>query len=154
MGALFFVAIVPAVLICCGRMAGLPLFIQCPRTHEILVSLAAIPTGIFFLAWSVTAQWRIGQGTPAPIAPTQKLIVEGPYKLCRNPVELGAILYYLGLGTLLDSLATGLACLAISFLFGSAYHKFVEEKELVLRFGEQYLDYKASTPFLIPRFWK
>ena len=31
------------------------------------------------------------------------------------------------------------------------YDKFVEEQEMVLRFGEEYLEYKRRTPFIIPR---
>ena len=30
------------------------------------------------------------------------------------------------------------------------YIKLVEEKELALRFGQEYLDYKKDTPFIIP----
>jgi protein-S-isoprenylcysteine O-methyltransferase Ste14 len=31
-----------------------------------------------------------------------------------------------------------------------AYIKLIEEKELELRFGKEYLDYKKDTPFIIP----
>jgi protein-S-isoprenylcysteine O-methyltransferase Ste14 len=34
------------------------------------------------------------------------------------------------------------------------YIKRIEEKEMELRFGQDYLAYKQQTPFLIPRFWK
>ena len=33
------------------------------------------------------------------------------------------------------------------------YLKFFEERELELRFGESYMDYKQRVPFLIPR-WR
>ena len=33
------------------------------------------------------------------------------------------------------------------------YIKRVEEKEMEIRFGQDYLAYKQRTPFLIPRFW-
>jgi protein-S-isoprenylcysteine O-methyltransferase Ste14 len=96
--------------------------------------------------------WFVGEGTPAPTAPTQRLVVEGPYKLCRNPMKLGAISYYLGLGTLFHSLTTGLICFFVGLIIGTLYHKLVEEKELLIRFGEDYEKYKRSTPFLMPRF--
>jgi protein-S-isoprenylcysteine O-methyltransferase Ste14 len=34
------------------------------------------------------------------------------------------------------------------------YIKRVEEAEMEIRFGQEYLNYKKQTPFLIPRFWK
>ena len=36
--------------------------------------------------WLSSYLWFIGKGTPSPAAPTQKLVIIGPYKLCRNPV--------------------------------------------------------------------
>jgi protein-S-isoprenylcysteine O-methyltransferase Ste14 len=46
----------------------------------------------------------------------------------------------------------------VVLLFGTLllllYVKGIEEKELPQRFGEEYLEYKRRTPFLIPRFWK
>jgi len=32
-----------------------------------------------------------------------------------------------------------------------AYIRFIEEKELEVRFGQDYVDYKRTTPFLLPR---
>ncbi len=39
----------------------------------------------------------------------------------------------------------------LGFIIGSSYHKFIEEKELMLRFGDDYKNYKENTPFLIPK---
>ncbi|MBD3265994.1 hypothetical protein GF373_04935 [bacterium] len=116
----------------------------------MLLAWFFLGVGIFFLSWAVYAQWAIGQGTPAPVAPTKQLIVEGPYKLSRNPIQLGIILYYLGLGTISDGLASGLIAFFIGFLVGITYHKLIEEKELLLRFGDEYKEYKKKTPFLFP----
>ena len=121
------------------------------KSLELIVSIAAIVLGIFFVAWSTLTLARIGRGTPVPFVPTQKLIVSGPYKFCRNPIQLGAMLYYFGLGTLFGSIKIGLLMLLFGFVIGTCYHKFVEEKELLLRFGPEYEEYKARTPFLLPR---
>lgn len=68
---------------------------------------------------------------------------------------MGVVLYYLGVGTLLESFTVGLLCFLLALVGGSLYHKFVEEKELLMRFGEKYKRYKEKTPFLIPRFpWR
>jgi protein-S-isoprenylcysteine O-methyltransferase Ste14 len=118
---------------------------------QIAFSLAAICFGLFIVAWSTLTQARIGGGTPVPLVPTQRLIVSGPYKLCRNPLQLGVMIYYLGLGTLLGSIKIGAVMLVLTFIFGTCYHKFIEEKELLLRFGPEYEEYKARTPFLLPK---
>ncbi len=84
---------------------------------------------------------------------TQTLIVQRPYSYCRNPMALGTILLYLGVAVTIGSIsAVGLVLIGAAALL--AYIKAVEEKEMVLRFGNSYLEYKKQTPFLIPRFWK
>jgi len=103
------------------------------------------------LRWSTLTLARIGKGIPIPLVPTQKLIVSGPYKLCRNQLQLGVMVYYPGLGTLWGSVKIGAVMLVLTFMFGTCYHKFVEEKELLLRFGPEYEEYKARTPFLLPK---
>ncbi len=39
----------------------------------------------------------------------------------------------------------------LGFIVGSCYHKLIEEKELTLRFGDDYQRYKENTLFLIPK---
>ena len=119
---------------------------------KIPLAVAALCLGLFWLIWSTYSQLAIGKGTPAPNAPTQKLVIVGPYKYTRNPIEFGALCYYLGFGMLLGTLFHGIVCLLLGFIVGSSYHKFVEEQELVLRFGKDYEEYRKQTPFLIPRF--
>ncbi len=154
LGSILFLFIVPWVLLVLGKNLSTNIAIDCPRTLEVIVSIVFIVLGLIVLLWSVVSQWSVGRGTPAPIAPTQILIVAGPFKLCRNPIQLGSMLYYLGVGTFFDSLCTGLICFFITFVFGSLYHKFVEEKELLLRFGDDYRKYREETPFLIPKILK
>ncbi len=148
-GGLFLVA-VPGALLWVGVYLEpfLP-FSWSPWAVAFSVAVC-LPAGLAWLLWSVLVQWRVGQGTPALTAPTIRLVTCGPYALCRNPIELGAVLYYLGLGALLISLNRGIICAAVAVVAGSAYHKLIEERELLERFGEEYVRYKHRTPFLIP----
>lgn len=106
--------------------------------------------GFVFAAWAVLTQYRIGLGTPSPLMPTRRLVVEGPFAFCRNPMTFGAFFYYLGVSLLAGSPA---AVIVTVFLFSMLllYIKRVEEKELELRFGEDYRAYRERTSFIIPR---
>ncbi len=117
----------------------------------ILGWMLILPSWLFGM-WSIYSQFTIGRGTPVPLMATQKLIIQPPYTYCRNPMALGAIGTYLGVGILFRSIgAVILVLLFASWLI--LYIKLVEEKEMHSRFGQDYLAYKQQTSFLIPRFW-
>ena len=110
--------------------------------------LLAIP-GLLLALWTIFAQFTRAQGTPSPTMATQKLLVRGPFAICRNPMALGTILFYLGIAVLVgSSFAMGLVVLFTAVLL--TYIKLVEEKELEVRFGADYAKYKQNTPFLLP----
>ncbi len=68
-------------------------------------------------------------------------------------MNLGALLYFLGIGVWVGSpSALGLTLVFTVLLV--AYLKGIEEPELAARFGEEYLKYKRRTPFLFPRLRK
>ena len=106
--------------------------------------------GAFFALWSIYVQIDRGRGTPLPLMPTQELLTRGPFAYCRNPMTLGTILAYLGLGIL----AGTVACCALVLALGAGllfYLKRFEEGELAERFGDPYLKYMREVPFIIPR---
>ena len=152
-GSVVFLAILPACLLIFARILAPYRPSVSPRVIEIILATASIAGGLLLIAWAAFAQWTIGHGTPAQTAPTQTLVTTGPYALCRNPIELGAVIYYFGTGTLFGSLFHGMVCCLLGLLVGSAYHSKIEEQELERRFGVAYVAYRQRTPFLIPRFW-
>ena len=152
-GAICFLVFLPFFFLVGNHLDKL-IQLRYPRLFEISISCVTILIGLFFLLWATSVQWHIGKGTPAPTAPTQTLVVVGPYKLCRNPIELGAIFYYTGVGTLFGTLTVGIICGMLGLIIGTFYHKLIEEKELALRFGQDYLAYKKQVPFLFPTLHK
>ncbi|MBM4347523.1 MAG: hypothetical protein FJ107_05250 [Deltaproteobacteria bacterium] len=58
--------------------------------------LSLIIIGWLFANWTVKVQFSSGRGTPIPLMATQRLVVKGPYALCRNPMTLGTALFYTG----------------------------------------------------------
>ena len=87
----------------------------------------------------------MGQGTLAPWEPTQKLIVEGPYRYCRNPMISGVFFMITGEGLMLFS-STILAWAVGFFIINTMYFIFVEERSMMQRFGSDYLKYKKNVP--------
>ena len=125
-----------------------------PTPNTGLRWLAWILIGIGIAIYLHTAFWGFalrGQGMPAPIAPTQKLVVEGLHRYIRNPMYVGVMLVVWGQALLYWSRA--LAEYA-AFLW-LAFHVFVllyEEPTLRRTFGEQYEAYRRRVPRWIPRF--
>ena len=127
----------------------LPAIAEVPFNFYIGVPLSVI--GLYIGMWAVMTQLIIGKGTPVPTMPTQKLVIVPPYTYSRNPMGFGYGIMFFGLGIIFNSISYVLFSI-IFFALLLCYYKFVEEKELVTRFGNEYLEYKNRTPFLIPSF--
>lgn len=106
--------------------------------------------GFFFALWSIYDQFARASGTPLPILPTQKLLIDGPFRYCRNPMTLGTVAAYLGIAVYARTI-TGIGIVLLFGLLLILYLKLLEEKELTERFGEAYLAYKREVPFIIPK---
>ena len=118
---------------------------------NVIMGLLLVTVGWFFASWSVYTQHRIGRGTPVPVVPTRRLITSGPYKYCRNPMAFGTLLLYIGLSLIFNSISAIFILVALVLVPLLLFIKIVEEKELEIRFGHEYTEYKEKTPFLIPR---
>ncbi len=151
---ILFLGILPFILIfLCPRLDrlwGIPSFSSGWLT--VLPGVVLIAGGALLAWWTIYVQFTIGRGTPVPVMATQKLIIQPPYSYCRNPMVLGTILAYLGVAVLVGSLSgLGLVILGTALLL--TYVRLLEEKEMLLRFGEAYEAYRKSTPFILPRLW-
>lgn len=151
---LIFLALLPFALVYFS--ARLDATFQLPRlalgVFNPLLGCALMLAGLFFAWWANYVQITAGRGTPVPIMATQRLLTQKPYSFCRNPMALGAILLYLGLAVLIASIS-GLALVFAGAAVLLTYIRFIEEKEMELRFGEAYQAYRKSTPFIIPHLW-
>jgi protein-S-isoprenylcysteine O-methyltransferase Ste14 len=93
---------------------------------------------------------REGLGTPAPIAPTEHLVVGGLYTYVRNPMYLAVLSAIVGQALLLGQ--PGL--LVYGALMAAAFVTFVklyEEPTLADTFGAEYDAYRAAVPGWWPR---
>jgi protein-S-isoprenylcysteine O-methyltransferase Ste14 len=109
-----------------------------------------ILTGAAFLLTVVNLALK-GFGAPFFIALSRKLAADWLYAWTRNPMVLAALAFFLSLGIWFRSV---LFVLWVLILFAPALLFFVkvyEERELEIRFGESYLEYKSKIPMLFPR---
>jgi protein-S-isoprenylcysteine O-methyltransferase Ste14 len=92
-----------------------------------------------------------GLGAPFAIALSRKLAVDWFYAWTRNPMVLAGLSFLLALGVWFQST---LFVLWVFILVTPALFVFVkiyEERELEIRFGTPYLEYKSKTPMLFPK---
>ena len=93
---------------------------------------------------------RDGLGTPAPVAPTERLVVSGAYRYVRNPMYVAVIGAIVGQALLLGQrvllgYAALVAALVVSFV------RLYEEPVLRRQFGEEYEAYRRAVPGWVPR---
>lgn len=91
-----------------------------------------------------------GKGTPAPVAPTDRLVVGGAYRYVRNPMYAAVISIILGQALIFAHWPL----VAYAALVGAAMAAFVrgyEEPVLARRYGAQYEAYRDAVPGWLPR---
>lgn len=114
--------------------------------------IAAIPSVLGF-AVALRCIWDFGwtgHGTPAPIAPPQRLVVVGFYRYVRNPMYLGFAAGWIGLWVVFGH--PNPAVIASVAAVALAVHLFVvfyEEPTLRKKFGAAYEEYCRN----VSRWW-
>jgi|SRR5882757_4109857 len=91
-----------------------------------------------------------GLGTPAPVAPTEKLVVGGIYRHVRNPMYVAVLSIILGQALIFSSwpvVIYGLIAAAAMVSFVKVY----EEPTLASRYGAEYEAYRRAVPGWLPR---
>ena len=106
--------------------------------------------GAGVLIWSFAHFAVEGRGTPAPPAPTEQLVVAGPYRYVRNPMYLAVLAVIIGQALLLGRLvllgyAAVVAAAFVAFVYG------YEQPTLARRYGAEYEAYRRAVPGWWPR---
>ena len=120
--------------------------LQATRAVGILLIIVGLPG----LVDSFARFALQGLGTPAPIAPTQNLVVTGLYRYVRNPMYVSVVAVILGQAILFGDWRL----MIYGGLMWLAFHAFVlayEEPVLAQTFGAQYEEFRANVPRWIPR---
>ncbi len=109
----------------------------------VLTGAAVLLRAFFAFAWH-------GRGTPAPTAPTERLVVEGAYRHVRNPMYVAVLAVVLGQVLLFGSWGL-FAYLVVLGLTVNAFVHAYEEPTLREVYGPTYEEFCESVPRWLPR---
>ena len=115
-----------------------------------VIGVAAIVVGAGVLVLAFVRFVVEGSGTPAPVAPTEQLVVGGLYRYVRNPMYLAVEATILGQALVIGELSLlwyGVIVMSAFVVFVRGY----EEPTLVRRFGASYETYRRAVPAWWPR---
>ena len=145
LGGVLFVVLMPTVM---WLASGMP-----PMVHigAVRASVTGVLTvgGLALSVWTIVYMKRRGKGNPMDafgheVAPrTQHLMTDGPYRLNRNPMLTGTLIYLAGA---VVGLWTWEAALVwVAFLVVMLVQVFSEERRLSRDFGDEYEAYRRRT---------
>ena len=111
------------------------------------------PPSVLGFAVALRCVWDFGwtgRGTPAPVAPPQRLVVVGFYRYVRNPMYLGFAAGWIGLWVVFGHADPAAIAVVVAVALG--VHLFVvsyEEPTLRGKFGADYEEYCRN----VDRWW-
>jgi protein-S-isoprenylcysteine O-methyltransferase Ste14 len=156
------------VLIPCGlwqasaafdHLTGIQLIPSAPLRMSVAAALVLL--GLPWGLWSIAVQNTVGEGGPVEVAgiavtpKTRNLVVTGPYRYARNPMLLGACVFYCGVAVYLNSpIAIAIVTLFMAVMLTEV--KLIEEPRLLRDFGDEYEEYRrraveAEAPHAVGR---
>src|SRR5256885_306323 len=104
---------------------------------------ALLVAGTLALVYAFVQFVAEGAGTPAPVAPTERLVVSGLYRYVRNPMYLGVLALILGQAAIFTDVRLAAYAAAVWL----AFHLFVilhEEPALRRAFPADFAAYTAA----------
>jgi protein-S-isoprenylcysteine O-methyltransferase Ste14 len=144
--ALFYVAAIYT-----DKWLNLPSISYLPWT--LIPALILLVPGVILVLWT-WIQFIRARGTPVPLNPPQELITSGLYAYSRNPMLLGIFLIFFGSAVWMGSLSLFVFYSPLIVLIFYFQITKIEEKEMELKFGQSYLEYKKKVPLFFPFFKK
>jgi len=102
-----------------------------------VLGVLLIVTGLIVLVHSFVLFFVEGLGTPAPLFPPERLVIDGLYRYVRNPMYVALLAVIIGQGMVLGQLIL-LLYAAVVWLVTAACVRWYEEPALTRRFGKDY----------------
>ncbi len=145
LGAVLFVGLMPALM---WLASGRPALAEMAPWRGI-VAAVMMAAGLALSVWTIVYMKRRGKGNPMDafgheVAPrTRHLMTDGPYRINRNPMLTGTLVYLSGVAV---ALWRWPACAVLGAFYVVMWVQVLsEERRLHRDFGEEYDDYCRRT---------
>ncbi len=127
------------------------IFFANPNVWSLIFGFLIAVSGEFIRLWGVS--WAGSETRTTGGAGGTFLIISGPFGHVRNPLYVGNILLYLGVGVMSYAIFPYLQIIALIFFYVQ-YNFIVSEEEGYLKkaFSNEYAEYLKHVPKFIPRF--
>jgi protein-S-isoprenylcysteine O-methyltransferase Ste14 len=151
LGSVVFLALAPGVV-----AGAIPYWLTgweargSPPAAARIAGFAMIAAGAAVLLHAFARFVVEGIGTPAPVAPTERLVIGGLYRFVRNPMYEAVGATIVGQALVLGRPAL-LLYAALFFAVVAAFVHGYEEPTLAARYGEEYEAYRRAVPAWLPR---
>jgi protein-S-isoprenylcysteine O-methyltransferase Ste14 len=121
-----------------------------PTATSLSVGFLLVILGELLRLWGVSIAGSETR-TTGPVGGTN-LITEGPFGYVRNPLYVGNMVMYVGVGIMSNALMPWLPVVALCFFFAQ-YALIVSREEEYLRtaFADEYVRYTENVPRFFPR---
>jgi len=145
LGGVLFVALLPTVM---WLASGMPPIVHIGALRASITGLLMLG-GLALSVWTIVYMKRCGKGNPMDafgheVAPrTQHLMTDGPYRLNRNPMLTGTLIYLVGIAVWLWHWQAGLVL--VVFFAIMLVQVLSEERRLRRDFGEEYESFCRRT---------
>jgi protein-S-isoprenylcysteine O-methyltransferase Ste14 len=118
---------------------------------RVVLGVLLIVAGLIPAAHAFVQFARAG-GTPMPLAPPERLVVNGFNRYVRNPMYVGLLIAILGQALLFGSLGLVLYAAAV-WIITASFVRWYEEPNLSHRYPTEYEEYRHNVPAWLPR-WR
>lgn len=145
---LFFAVFMVALPWLSDRLLPRPLFIPGFIRTWLAGSCFAVGVGVWVACLDTFS--RHGRGTPLPMDAPRKLVTRGPFSVIRNPIMAAEVLVIWAEALYLSSVGVLLYALVVT-MGAHAAVRYIEEPELLKRFGASYEEYCRLVPRWVPR---
>ena len=141
LGGILFVALIPTIM---WLASGMPALLPVSIVRAVGAALLMLG-GLVLSVYTIVYMRNRGKGNPMDafgheVAPrTKHLMVEGPYKINRNPMLTGTLIYLAGAAVWLWQWQA--AVVLVAFFAIMMVQVLSEERRLRRDFGEEYEEY-------------
>ncbi len=120
---------------------------------NLWIWLVLTVVGLTIVWWCYTYLVIVGGGGPAPLVAKGaiRVVIGGPYALCRHPSVWGKLLGVIGLGFLLRSFLFTFVLIPLAMTVSLIEKKYFMEQRDLRHFGPKYAEYIRRVPFFVPR---